>query len=668
MKKCVFLLIFGFVYILYAGVDVTERKNWFANDINTTMSGSPTNLKFFKEYDLLPDEIALELFKEQDMTALAGKRIFVGYGVADPTGTDCRVFSPEYTGMDQNATVCLPWWRIERDYQLSASTTTDFEQFFCTMPQPRPPKLVNVCSEWQKLSTKYDYPGGKVTCTSYYNRLLSASCWENPKQPACFVNNCSEYVKKNCTNVQNVMGDKTTLNTVKYANDGERAPVSFETKVDVLTYQYECPAGALIPNQKCLAEKSVLMFPYECKADNKSTMVDDGEYVYCDEKKAQYNASGNIVGFLGMCSDGRTVMCEANGLTETKMECTAPIYKEVAQTAVKETYENRNYIEKSVDVLSGETDIYSENPLCVRSNTIADSRDREIYIKIRGAGYLDDDIFVIRHLMEGTNVKEYCNMQHGGPNPVKMYNGNLLSCIPNNGNYSFNKEVKINASDIVTIQQASENQLVSTQDMTLGRNHYISTKVTIDDILAVPDISVDSHPMYPFAWSGGMYLKTWDNALTSLAIMFPFSGSYLFQFYNKNGDVVGQSTIGLEEFEAISEDGYYRLQLGKTMALADGISSSNACVDDDLVDIGGGVFGGRGSKTGASCASPVDSYAQKNAISTIVVRDLLTGSISQIPLVYPLPYPNMIFVSKLNVYERRKYRCYNNFSNAIQGL
>lgn len=673
MKKKTLLFLsalFAFTTISYgAQASVVERQNWFLNDTNTTMSSSPTNLKFFKQYDLLPDEIALELFKEKEMAALAGKRIFVGYGVVDPTGTDCRVFEPSSTGMDQNVTVCLPWWRIERDYQLSASTTTDFEQFFCTMPQPRPPKLVNVCSAWEAVSPKYDYPGGKVTCTSYYNKLLSKECWENPKQPACFMNNCSDYVKKNCTATATVGGDVTTLQTTKYSSStGDKVPVAFETKLDVLTYQYQCPAGSLVPNQKCVAEKSVLMFPHECKVDNPATLVDDGEYTYCDEKQAQYDGAGAIVGFLGNCADGRQVMCEANGLSETKMECLAPKYAEKVSSELRDTFEARNYTEKSIDVLSGEPDIYSENATCVRSNTIADSRDREIYIKILGSGYLDDDIFVMRHTEEGTHIKQYCNMQHGGASPTRMYDGNLLSCIQNNGNYSFNSTIKINASDIVTIHQASENIQSNPTPFSIGRNHYRSTKVTIDDVLVVPDISVASHPFYPSAWSGGMYLKTWDNTLGSLAIMFPFSGSYMFQFFNKDGGMVGQSTIGIEEFEQVSEDGNYQLRLGKSMILAPGITAANACIEDDFVELGGGVFGGRGSKSGAPCASPNDAYVIENAIHTIIVRDLLTGSLTTIPLVYPLAYPNSIFISKLNVYEKRKYRCYNNFSTAIQGL
>lgn len=102
------------------------------------------------------------------------------------------------------------------------------------------------------------------------------------------------------------------------------------------------------------------------------------------------------------------------------------------------------------------------------------------------------------------------------------------------------------------------------------------------------------------------------------------------------------------------------------MSLSSGMSEgnrTNACRDDDLVDWGGGVWnspnGSKGDMSG--CSMSDDTYARANSAYNIVIKDLLTGQTTPIPLVYPLPYPNRIFISRLNVVENRKYRCYEPF-------
>jgi hypothetical protein len=290
---------------------------------------------------------------------------------------------------------------------------------------------------------------------------------------------------------------------------------------------------------------------------------------------------------------------------------------------------------------------------------VEDARDQEIYVKIQGNGYLDDDIHVLRHLNDGTHIKVYCNMQHNeNAGSRKNYNGSILECIDNDGAYAFNKTVEIKASDIVSVQQASENENGNGTPFAIGRNHYGSTKVVIDDILVAPEAFGANFPYYP---KNGGWLRTWDNTISSLSILFPYSGAYRLQFFNKEGNIVSDLTIGLETFEAINKDGFFQLKAGKTMLLNSSITESGACREDDWVEWGGGVFGGKNSKTGEICATPNDSYVVENAIYNILVKDLLTGSITPIPLVYPLAYPNRIFISKLNVYEKRKYRCYDDF-------
>jgi len=92
------------------------------------------------------------------------------------------------------------------------------------------------------------------------------------------------------------------------------------------------------------------------------------------------------------------------------------------------------------------------------------------------------------------------------------------------------------------------------------------------------------------------------------------------------------------------------------------MNKNTACLDDDFVEWGGGVYGGHGSKDNKSCSIPNDSYSKSHAVYTVIIKDLFTGVTTRVPLVYPIDYPNRIYISKLHVYEHRVYRCYKPFT------
>lgn len=724
---------------------VEPRGNgWTLNTFDPT-SLEPTALKYFHFYDVLPEEINFEIFKNKDLSAIGDKKLFVGYGMADAKGKDCISLPVVVGGVQETREVCLPWWRIEREYKAFGEQGKVVKtNIFDTLRKPRPPLLVNVCE--QKADSKY-YPGGKVVCTSYFDRLTDKSCWDNPKQAKCFVDNCGQNIVDNCTYLETVVGDDTTLETaVIDKKQGKILPTKEDTKVELSSHIYQCSGGSLTTS--CLSSKDVLMFPYECKVDDPATSLDDGEYTYCDERSPIYDGGGEIVGFNGKCSDGRTMICEANKFQNTTAKCTDPIY-ETKKKFVNYNYESiRTYKEYSVDALSGEPDSYSTNENCLRSNTIEDSRNREIYARIIGNGYLDDDIYILRHSEGGDFYKTYCNMQHAGPSPsmatnfntclntknlsvpvtskmqgdflscttnpsnfnsnfikdcvvalgykigkktvptdtatylttdditkiydcgeviksgsaTKLYNGVPLSCLRNDGNYSFNEVVKIDPGDIVSIQQNSEQEMHNGTPFAMGRNHYGSTKVVIDGVEAAPDTMATHYPYYP---SNTPWLRTWDNTTATFSLMFPFAGAYELYFYNKNGTEVARTSLDMTDFKEATATKAKNLKLGLNMALAPGISESNAGRNDDWVEWGGGVYGGKASKTGGALSSPNDAYVIANSVTNIIVKDLLTGQITPLTLVYPLPYPNRIFISKLKVYEHRKYRCYNDFDKFL---
>lgn len=256
-----------------------------------------------------------------------------------------------------------------------------------------------------------------------------------------------------------------------------------------------------------------------------------------------------------------------------------------------------------------------------------------------------------------------------GGSATKVYNGVPMSCLRNNGSYAFDEYIGIAPTDIVTVQQNSEQEATNATPFAIGRNHYSSTEVVIDGIKVAPETSSSSYPYYPRADS---HLKTWDNTTSTFSILFPFAGAYELYFYNDSNALMSYAVLDVNDFRAMASTTAKELRLGTKMALAPGISEDsgttlNANRTDPFVEWGGGVYGGRNSLTGASSQSPNDTYVKDNAVTKVVIKDLITGAITPINMVYPLPYPNRIYVAKLKVYEKRKYRCYADYSTSPIG-
>ena len=633
---------------------ITQLDSLQIDESNT--SATPTRV-YYKYFDNLPSEITLKLADNVDMSQFANKKIMVGYGVINPTGNNCRVFPASATGLSQDTTICLPWWRIERDYITSASPMQSTSAAIDMLPTPHPPITVKACKQY---SDGKQYPGGKTTCTSYYDMLAGGTCYTNPTQGQCYVSTCTDNIKSKCTFVNMAQGNITTLPSATTADDSV-VPSAQTTKVNLVTAQYNCPSGPLTSNVQCIDTQTVLMFPVDCQDGNTTTngILDTSDYLYCDQSNTILDASNNIIGFNGTCKNGKQVTCSVNQFSGQQTVCTEPIYQNITETVPNQQVLTKSYTSHSVDALSGEPDIYSANPNCIRTNDVASARDQHIYVDIQANGQLDDDIYILSHKQGGSHTKIYCNMQHPNGAPNKIYDGDTLNCLQNNGSYSVDqKSIPIDPTDIVTFQQNTENESVTSAPFVLGRTHYSSTKVTLNGNTVTPEAFSSDFPYYPSYYG---YLQTWENTTDTMTILFPFAGIYDLYFYSSDGNLVLQKEITPTDFNVIANTGYSQLMLGKDMTLSPKIPATSADTTDNWVEWGGGVFGGRDSKTGVSVSSPDDAYSQAHAITNIIVKDLILGTITPITMVYPIPYPNRIFISKLDVYEKRQYRCYSDF-------
>ena len=675
MSKIISLvLLFSVSFSLSLIADVTsvQRDAFFFTNRVTSTTSEPSTLQYYDFKENLADEISVDVYTNKDFSNLAGKRIFVGYGVVDPTGDDCKVFTPDITGQDNNITICLPWWRIEREYFVSSEQGSgmSFASFLARMQRPRPPKNVSVCDAWD---SSQELPGGTVTCTTYYDKAISDECFTNPLQAQCKKDNCGSWVKNSCTRSGRSIGhERESLDNVRLNLTTEER---YESKVNLVTEQFVCPGGSFTNSAVCTDEKEVAMNPYECKADDSATPLDDSIMKYCDDDRPVRDvASGRITGFLGTCPAEASpsnipfeVICSVNSFSQTRNICTN--YGESSTSTTSELLEQSydlHYTEQGINILSGAIDRFASREDCIRANTVADSREDSAYMLASGSGSLDDDIYLTVHHNDDTHAVEYCNQQHNDGGGAKLNfpeMGAVVQCIPNGGSYSFSKTINIVSGDIVSVQQTTEDEDGGHHGMSgafSSRTHYSASKVVIDNIEATPDTYPANFPYYT---SNG-YLVNWENTLGSLSIMFPYVGSYMLYFYTDGGELVVSKNISLDDFNTLNSGiGFKQIFLAEDIEIAPTLDENNIetlCLRDNWTEYGGGVYGGKGSVSGTACQEPSSgsTYQKSKAIKRVVVKDMLTNSFTVIPLVYPLGYPNRVFISKVKLYENRIYHCY----------
>ena len=67
-SKLLLFLVFSVQTLFSQDLQTVERKNWENNKTNTTITSASTNLKYYKYFDILPDEINYKIFDKQDLS------------------------------------------------------------------------------------------------------------------------------------------------------------------------------------------------------------------------------------------------------------------------------------------------------------------------------------------------------------------------------------------------------------------------------------------------------------------------------------------------------------------------------------------------------------------------------------------------------------------------
>lgn len=418
---------------------------WLDNTIADSAKGSITHLnpdnreiREFKQF--MPTALeTYEVFKNKDFSKESSQSVKFGYGTGKyDKDSDCKVINTN----GKAERICLPWWRVEREYDSNEDRSIankDFRELMGKMKLPAQGKFVSVCTKIDPLANAiYNQEQQTITCTSYYNRLAGEDCYSNPLQKKCFYDNCPTKVKETCTLVHTIgFADlKTKVQVDDVTAAGQDINQLQETKIEVKTYGYKCPKSANIElNQVCLQQESVLMQPAVCSssgttgstsASSTTTSTDTSNtsdalehatidevlsgksnLIYCSTANPIIDLSGNLKGFKGTCPNTREqVTCGVEPISSTKQTCIDPIIQKQKEEKVDTITEERLCNDVFVDVGKGENDIFKDDPSCYRANTAADSRKGTISINFR------QDIEVrgllISKNKESQQTVEYC--------------------------------------------------------------------------------------------------------------------------------------------------------------------------------------------------------------------------------------------------------------------
>ena len=179
-----------------------------------------------------------------------------------------------------------------------------------------------------------------------------------------------------------------------------------------------------------------------------------------------------------------------------------------------------------------------------------------------------------------------------------------------------------------------------------------------------------------FIWSTNVGVSKIVNTIFSgadetVTFLLPYKGNFKITAYDKYGSIVGDTNLTSESFvntNSANKIKYAQVKLGYKMQLAPGINKDSACINDYMVEIGGGVSGAYHelSTTGShvNCTKSNDQYVLDHAITDIeILSDNMTNKSFKFKLTRPLPFINRIFLGTLDKEQIRKYRCYDDFED-----
>lgn len=307
--------------------------------------------------------------------------------------------------------VCAPWWTVVRDYKKQTNSLYN-EKELREINQADIPVNISLCVRYNENAVSVpELPHRDYTCTGYYSIEAAPECARNIMQAQCYVNECDGYVKDVCQLKDSDIVGKGYVKGQKIVDGVVQETV---TKAEVTTYLYSCPPPAT-SLKDCLESAQVTVWPKECpnsfcnelkscllasNDDNSSETCRDTyrcEKIYPEREypltvtNGGIDNDGNLVKLFGTCStEGNSAVLD---FVPNIMQRTNKICLEREITVIDENISQRCILERpesfhTVNIAFDETDIYENNPDCIRTDRVEDAQlDSTVILKLSEKGY-----------------------------------------------------------------------------------------------------------------------------------------------------------------------------------------------------------------------------------------------------------------------------------------
>lgn len=250
-------------------------------------------------------------------------------------------------------------------------------------------------------------------------------------------------------------------------------------------------------------------------------------------------------------------------------------------------------------------------------------------IRIKMIGDLDDDLIIIRATPRDWSF-ECCYQMHN-PTNVFTLEGKSSKSIHAPGWIEYEKTLSVDSNETLLIALANEREEREDSKTLLARTHYKSVELSCDDEILIPsmipekgdlpDVPTWYHPKSPNAVYN--YYRAWENATINIGLIFPEEGDYEVYLLNQNENIVTNQTFRINRNSN-------NLKFNNTV--------NGKVGNSPMEEMDGGVF----SLSNYS-NNPNDLRVKELAIYTILTVNR-KGEMTKIPLPYPFPYINRIFV------------------------
>lgn len=288
--------------------------------------------------------------------------------------------------------VCAPWWRIERKYTKPQNLEVGGINLG-TINQADIPELYNVCTvlNVEGAVVAADKTTAEVTCTTYYDAMVSEGCIEDIYQNICYVSECQGYVENACFHKEEVvpLKDYTKITIQEAGNEKQ-----IKGKAKIRTQVYECPITTP-GSEMCLEKSTVIAYPKECpgsecqaRKDCYFASTNSDERIACEETYSCEKLyptlaitptyeDGELKLLHKHCEDGTKLDFPVN--IQNKLNKTCVEYSRILKTddITKTCLLERTYVDYSLDVSITGVDNYENDPNCIRMNNLVESRPIE---------------------------------------------------------------------------------------------------------------------------------------------------------------------------------------------------------------------------------------------------------------------------------------------------